>query len=664
MNKALAQRLTALFAIILLVVGNLSFVQPVIHAAALDNAVTVKAIDEDGEVILPLTAIEVEEGDNAYEVLLEAGEKNNKKIDASFGEYGAFINGIGGVTPSGDAYWSFNVNGVSSSVGASTHLVRNGEHLLFAITEWPTPAVSTKVSAVGKDGTEIIPETEVTLMKGASAYGALIQAAAKHGVDVNASVDGSWFTSIDNIGKTVLEEGDYWSFGINGTASEVGVVSYTVQPNDHIQLTIDHYLPPADPEPEEPEEPSEPVDPQPEPEVPVEEAEPLTDEMITNSMDKILSYMNANKVSLTYGNEWWVWGAANTTGEIPPSYVQSVKERVKSVEGSFRNVFDLEKVIIGLSAADANAASIEGYNLIDSLVSHRSLENPSINMNIYALLAVDSGRYETPEGFRDQMIKAILDLELEDGGWSFFGTNPSPDITGMALSALAPYRDQDDVQAAIDRAVSYLSKTQDETGGFDIEFNGGDSSESVSQAIIGLASVGVDPTGEKLTKSGGNLVQHLMKFQQADGGFSHLLDDVESSSMGTQQALLALKAYQNFVTGSGLVYQFKQDADEETPEQPEQPGEPGDTEQPEQPETEQPEKSGDSGQTENPGQAQGQQPEKAADAKNTNEKTKDQKNQGKKLPETGTNTMAIMLAGLGLLVAGFILFCINRKRTA
>ncbi|MGD6803448.1 DUF4430 domain-containing protein [Rossellomorea aquimaris] len=657
MNKGIMQRLTVLFAVLMLIVGNLAFVQPAANAAALDNAVTIKAIDENGEVVLPLTAVEIEEGETAYDVLQEAGEKNDAEIEAAMGEYGAFITSIGGASPTGDAYWSFNINGIGAEVGASSHQAANGDHYLFAITEWPSPSVTAKVSVIGKDGAEMISEESVELMQGASAYGALIQAASKHDLPVQATVDNTFFTYINNIGNTELGANDYWSVGVNGSGLNSSIVDYTIQPDDHVQLTLHTYEPPSDPDPEEPGEPEEPADP--EPTEPVEEADPITDQVINENIANILSYMEANNVSVTYGNEWWVWGLANANEEIPSSYVTSVKDRVKSVEGNFRNIYDLEKVIMGLSAAGKDASSIEGYDLVEALVSHASLENPVINMNIYALLAVDSGQYETPEGFREKQVEAILELELDGGGWSFVGSAPSPDITGMALAALAPYKEQAEVKAAIDRAVTYLSEAQGETGGYNIDSNGGDASESISQVIIGLASAGVDPSGEAFTKEGGNLLQHLIKFKRADGGFSHLQDDEASSSMSTQQALLALAAYKNFVNGSGLVYQFDLESGE-TPEDSEQP----ETEKPGEADPEQPNET-DPEQTEQPTDQDDNeevQPEQSKNGESAAKVTPVKKKAGEKLPETGTNTMAIMIAGLGLLLIGFILFYFNRKR--
>ncbi|MRG85770.1 DUF4430 domain-containing protein [Salinibacillus xinjiangensis] len=558
MKKRFNQRF-ALFMAILLVLSNLAFLQPqVVDAASLENAVTITALDEDGEEVLPLTAISIEEGDTAFDVLLQAGEKHDVEIAYDEYDFGNMVTGIGETTQSDPYFWSFNVNGLGPEVGASSYQVSNGEHLFFSLTDDFEPSITAKVSAIGKNGNEIIPETEVTLMRGASAYGALIQAAKKNNVQVDASIDDTYFTFINNVGETNLENGDYWSIAINDETLSASIVDHKIQPDEQLQLTIQTYEPPSEDEetPAEEDENADEKTPQP----------TITDALMQERIDGILSYMEKNNVTIEYGNEWWLWGLANTNQEVPASYVKSVKQKVKELDGNFGNIFDLEKVIIGLSAAGKDASSIEGQNLLDKLVNHTQLENPTVNMLIYALLAIDSGQYTVPDTFRNQLVQTILEYELEGGGWAFFGNEPTADITGMALSALAPYRDQENVKGAINRAIDYLSTEQDETGGYGTEVNGGDSSEAVSQVITGLSSVGVDPTGEDFTKMEGNLVQHLFKFKKDDGGFSHLKDDESSSVMATYQALLALNAYQKFVNQDGLVYQFpiKKEEDKET----------------------------------------------------------------------------------------------------
>ena len=68
-----------------------------------------------------------------------------------------------------------------------------------------------------------------------------------------------------------------------------------------------------------------------------------------------------------------------------------------------------------------------------------------INGYIWALLTVDSRGYEEPadaEWTREKLITSILSRQLADGGFGLIKTDPSDvDLTSMALTALAPYRD-------------------------------------------------------------------------------------------------------------------------------------------------------------------------------------------------------------------------------
>ena len=97
---------------------------------------------------------------------------------------------------------------------------------------------------------------------------------------------------------------------------------------------------------------------------------------------------------------------------------------------------------------------------------------------------------------------------------------------------------------------------QNTDGGFGVDTNGGDSSESTAQVVIGLAAVDIDPTGSDFTKNKDNLITHLLQFQQKDGGFSHLQSDHVSNAIATAQDLVALTAYQNYLNGKGSAFQM------------------------------------------------------------------------------------------------------------
>ena len=73
------------------------------------------------------------------------------------------------------------------------------------------------------------------------------------------------------------------------------------------------------------------------------------------------------------------------------------------------------------------------------------VKKQGINGPVFALIALDTGDYEIPQTdaanptTREKLVQTILDAQVANGGWTFFGSTADPDMTGMAIQALAPY---------------------------------------------------------------------------------------------------------------------------------------------------------------------------------------------------------------------------------
>lgn len=115
--------------------------------------------------------------------------------------------------------------------------------------------------------------------------------------------------------------------------------------------------------------------------------------------------------------------------------------------------------------------------------------SPPVLLPIWALIALGSGNYGMPantsaatQATRQMYINEILTRQLPDGGWALSGSLSDPDMTGMALQALAKYTSDSRVTAAVDKALTYLSAIQNQDGGY--TYGGADNCESVVQAWI------------------------------------------------------------------------------------------------------------------------------------------------------------------------------------
>ena len=142
-----------------------------------------------------------------------------------------------------------------------------------------------------------------------------------------------------------------------------------------------------------------------------------------------------------------------------------------------------------------NGKKISFYSDALAGSSAESLSSQGINALIFTLIAMDAAGTKPSDSSSvtyDEVIKALLSLQLPDGGFTYEGETADPDITAMAITALAPsYESDADVKAAADRAVSALSGLQLADGGF--ASYGNECSESASQAIIALCSLSIDP---------------------------------------------------------------------------------------------------------------------------------------------------------------------------
>ncbi len=242
--------------------------------------------------------------------------------------------------------------------------------------------------------------------------------------------------------------------------------------------------------------------------------------------------------------------------------VNTLKENDGILEGD-RKYTEYSRVIMGLSAIGRDATNVGGYNLVEKLANFDKVKSQGVNGVIFALIALDTKGYETSDpDIRQKYINEILANEISGGGFDFMGVSADPDMTAMALQALTPYRDDLKVDAVVKRGVAILSKLQESNGG--LSSWGSNNSESVAQTIIALCGMGIDPNSDsRFVKNGHSLLDALLTFEAKDGGFMHVqagaatgggAEGGVSDGMATDQAALALLAYQRMTGGKAPIY--------------------------------------------------------------------------------------------------------------
>ncbi|ANZ96855.1 cell wall protein [Brochothrix thermosphacta] len=220
---------------------------------------------------------------------------------------------------------------------------------------------------------------------------------------------------------------------------------------------------------------------------------------------------------------------------------------------------DFERTIIGVVSIGGDPTHIPEAtthkNLVEELYQSNAM-NSGVNAIIYGLLALQTKEYAVPENANfsiQEMVDKLLSLQKADGGWALGGAVGDVDMTGMAITALAKYKDMPGVSTALDRSVAWLSSVQLKSGGFKGWSN--ENSNSLSQALMAITLTGNDPKGALFTKDS-DMINALMTYRTADGGFKWLPTDTQSNGMALEQALYALTQYKFYLNGSGSIYDF------------------------------------------------------------------------------------------------------------
>lgn len=267
------------------------------------------------------------------------------------------------------------------------------------------------------------------------------------------------------------------------------------------------------------------------------------------------------------GGEWGVLGLARSGLTVPglEDYCQKALEFIRqSIDPATMRLHsakstDNSRMILALTAIGKDATNIDGYNLVAGLSDLDYVTYQGNNGPIWALIALDSGNYPASgTATRQALVETILSAQTTDGGWTVSGTKADSDMTGMALQALAPYYETNEqVRAAVDRAIDKLSQMQQADGSFCADYGDGNpvaTSESIAQVITGLTALGIDPaTDPRFVKSGGSALDALLRYYVDGGGFRHLLEG-ERDGMATEQGYYALTAYFRFRNGETALY--------------------------------------------------------------------------------------------------------------
>ena len=270
------------------------------------------------------------------------------------------------------------------------------------------------------------------------------------------------------------------------------------------------------------------------------------------------------------GGEWTVLGLARSGAEIPETYFQeyyqAVESNVKSVNGVLheKKYTEYSRVILALTAIGKDPTNVAGCNLLLPLGDYEKTIWQGINGPIWALIALDSANYEIPQNpdaqiqaTRELYLQRILNCQNPDGGWSLTSaenTVSDPDVTAMALQALAKYQEQENVSTAIEKALLLLSSLQDSSGGYTSWDQ--ENAESTIQVLVALGELGIPVSDARFVKDGNTILDQIFSYARSDGSFSHSLEDGAFNLMATEQCFYGLVSALRAEQGLSSLYRM------------------------------------------------------------------------------------------------------------
>ncbi len=265
------------------------------------------------------------------------------------------------------------------------------------------------------------------------------------------------------------------------------------------------------------------------------------------------------------------------------AYLKNLKAYVDKCGGVLaeKNYTEYSRVVLALTSMGVDATKLttdkRTYDLVSPLLDKQDngdywAEWQGNNGTAFALLALDSHGYlnnAKGKALRAGLIASLKAKQQPNGSWPISSDDADGygegfgdyDVTAAAIYALAPYYldasklsalggtvTHAEVVAMVDDALAFLSKSQDDNGGFG-------SVEADGWVVIALSTLGRDADKDPDFVKGGKslLADMLSYFDEATGGFRHLHNG-EVNQMSSEQAAYDLAAYDRFKNNKNTLF--------------------------------------------------------------------------------------------------------------
>ncbi len=284
---------------------------------------------------------------------------------------------------------------------------------------------------------------------------------------------------------------------------------------------------------------------------------------VENRIDDIFNYQvklynSVNLQSLLYGeyakkagvsSDWFVFSLIQYKGSNYDfsAYVDTLSSYASSYN-EYDNAVSRERMALILSCfGDKNKGFITG-------VLNNDIGELGIMSYIYGLHILNNG-YTSTKFTSSQIIDYLLRKQNDDGGWAINSEYSDVDVTAMTLQCLSPYYSSSSiVNEATDKALSFLSSSQLDNGGF--KSYGAENPESAAQVVVALTSLNINPLKDsRFIKNSKSAVDSMLSYEIATGAYSHKAGG-DYNGTATSQVLYALVSLYRYNKNLGGLYKI------------------------------------------------------------------------------------------------------------
>ncbi|MFT9077762.1 DUF4430 domain-containing protein [Ethanoligenens sp.] len=500
---------------------------------------------------VPLTA-----GETLQTALEKALNQNNISYQLSDSQYGKYIATIGSDTQAADysTYWSIYQNGAYAQLGVSSLQPANGDNIIIAFTAsdtlYPIVTVSPSTPSASNPFTVTLTAQKTTYDAQWNPTTSTVPVA-----DATVTFNGTSKTTDTSGNATFTAPANAGSYAYQVKKDRSGQAPALVRMSGSVTVSASSSSSSSS----------------------SQSSSSSSSSSQSSSGGNVSTVTSAAVASASKSaadalkddtSDWTAFALARAGYPIPSTYLSETTSAIAENIDTFK-ALNFAKYILVLRAAGADPTNINGINLVDNLYKQTNVGLTGLNGYIFTLLALSSADYTPPANAavsKTALVTSILSAQNTDGSFSLAaGLSGDVDITSMVLTALAPYASKiTGVQDTINKGLAYLAANEQADGGFIPGGASTEASESTSQVIIALSSLGIDPaTSTQFVKNGKSPLSNLLSFSVQGGGFSHDASG-EVDTIATQQALDALTAYQRFEANQNTLYDLR-DAQSQTP---------------------------------------------------------------------------------------------------